>query len=255
MTAKSFLAAKDDALASCLDTLDTADEKAYFCAGRASYELGLYAESKQYFERVLRLKPTDTKTKKELDRVRSRMIESGQGIYDFESMINSVNNGKILLDHADFLSNTVVRESPGKGRGLFATRDIERGEIVMVEKAICLPDLYTSDQDQGKDDLRMWNFNTNSKTQQPAQATLFIDLLKKVYEDPAAAKRVFDLDGGAYIRSGKEGEVVDGVPVVDSYVSPSSLPSGLFFFGSLSSKSFSFNSYTRTGFSSKQSAS
>ncbi|KAF8866308.1 SET domain-containing protein [Acephala macrosclerotiorum] len=131
-------------------------------------------------------------------------------------MINSVKIGKVHLDHADFLSNTEIRQSPGKGRGLFATRDIKRREIVMVEKACCMPDLYTSDQDRGEEELRMWNFNINSKTQRPAQATLFLELLKEAYEDPAAAKRIFNFDGG-YIRSGREGEVIDGVPVVDSY--------------------------------------
>jgi hypothetical protein len=38
LTAKFFTAAKDDALASCSE--DAIDEKAYYCAGRATYELG-----------------------------------------------------------------------------------------------------------------------------------------------------------------------------------------------------------------------
>jgi hypothetical protein len=37
-------------------------------------------------------------------------------------------------DAASFISNTKVRDSPGRGRGLFATRDISAGEIVMYER-------------------------------------------------------------------------------------------------------------------------
>ncbi|CZR57619.1 uncharacterized protein PAC_07508 [Phialocephala subalpina] len=218
LTAKCFQVAKGDVLASCSDDHEPSDEKAYFCAGRAAYELGLYTESKQHFEKALQLKPSDLKTQKELQRVQTRTLESEQGMYDFASTVNSVKTGQVHLDYADFVSNTKIRESPGKGRGLFATKDIHRGEIVMVERAFCLPDLYTSDQDQGDGELGMWNFNTNSKTRRPAQAPLFIDLLRKVSEDEGEAKRFFDLDGGGYIRTGKEGEVVDGAVVVDSFL-------------------------------------
>ncbi|KUJ14843.1 uncharacterized protein LY89DRAFT_123704 [Mollisia scopiformis] len=221
LTARSFSAAKEDAIASCLDPPEPGDEKAYFCAGRAAYELGLYTESEQYFTTALNLKPRDPKTLKELRKTQTRISEQETGVYNFASMIDRLKKGEVHLDHADFVSNTEVKMAEGKGRGLFARREIKKGEVVMVEKAFCLPDLYTTDQSEDIRDgqrLEMWNFNTNSRTQRPAQASLFLQLLKKIYGDAEASKKFFELDGGSYLRSGKEAEIVDGVPVIDSFL-------------------------------------
>jgi hypothetical protein len=59
LTAKFFKAAKGDALASCAE--ESIDEKAYYCAGRATYD---YAKSKGYFENALKLNPKDSRYKK-----------------------------------------------------------------------------------------------------------------------------------------------------------------------------------------------
>lgn len=154
--------------------------------------------------------------------MQTRILEQEEGIYDFKAMAEKVKNGDVWLDCADFVKRTEVRESAGRGRGFFAIEDIQKGEIIMVEKAFVFPDEYTADQEsvQEKDGessgLEMWNLNTNSRTQRSAQASLFLQLLKKVYSDAEAGKRFFSLDGGSYLRSGKEGEVIDGVPVVDA---------------------------------------
>jgi tetratricopeptide (TPR) repeat protein len=64
LTAKFFMAAKDDALASCSE--DAVDETAYYCAGRAAYKLIAYTESQTYFQNALKLNPSDLRYKKEL---------------------------------------------------------------------------------------------------------------------------------------------------------------------------------------------
>jgi tetratricopeptide (TPR) repeat protein len=211
LTAKFFTAAKDDALASCSE--DVIDEKAYYCAGRAAYELGDYTKSKEFFENASKLNPKDSRYKKELKRANSRIKEQEEGMYDFDSMIASVNEQNVHLDHADWTKNTMIKSTLTRGRGLFAARDIEAGELVLCEKALCLPNRY--DGEEGSD-LIMYNLNTTSKTQRPAQTALFLQLVQKLYNNPHLNKSFFDLDGGSYIRSGKEGSVVDGVPIVDT---------------------------------------
>jgi hypothetical protein len=99
LIAKIFTAANDDALASCLE--DAIDEKAYYCARRATYELGEYAKSKGHIKNALKLNPKDPKYKKELKRANSRIKEEEEGIFDFHSMIKSVTKQNIRLDHAD----------------------------------------------------------------------------------------------------------------------------------------------------------
>jgi hypothetical protein len=59
--------------------------------------------------------------------------------------------------------------------------------------------------------------NTTSRTQRPAQTALFLQLVQKLYNNPHLNKSFFDLDGGKdYLRSGKEGELIDRVPIVDT---------------------------------------
>lgn len=160
MTAKFFTAAKDDALASCSE--DPIDEKACYCAGRASYELGDYAKSKEYFENALKLNLKDSRYKKELKRANSRIKEQEEGIFDFHSMVESVTEQNIHLDSADFTKSTEIKSTATHGRGLFAVRDIEAGELILCEKALCLPNRYDGEQDS---DLVMYNLNTTSRTQ------------------------------------------------------------------------------------------
>jgi hypothetical protein len=129
-------------------------------------------------------------------------------------MVTSVTEQNIRLDHADWTKNTVVKSTPTHGRGLFAARDIAAGELILCEKAPCLPNRY--DGEEGSD-LVMYNLNTTSRTQRPAQTALFLQLVQKLYNNPHLNKSFFDLDGGKdYLRSGKEGELIDRVPIVDT---------------------------------------
>jgi hypothetical protein len=93
------MAAKDDALASCSE--DAVDGKTYYCAGRAAYELSAYTESQKYFQNALKLNPSDSRYKKELKRANSRIREQEDGVYGFNSMVISVTEQNVLLDHAD----------------------------------------------------------------------------------------------------------------------------------------------------------
>lgn len=205
------MAAKEDALASCLG--DSLDEKAFFCAGRAAYELGAFSESKEHFQKAMKLGLKDFKTKRELKRVNTRILEQEEGIYDFEAMVASVTEQHIHLDHADFTKNAVVKSAGAHGRGIFAAKDLEPGSLVICEKSFCLPNRYTGEQGS---DFVMYNLNTSSRTQRPAQSALFLQLVQKLYNNPHLDKEFFELDGGSYLRSGKEGELVDGVPIIDT---------------------------------------
>jgi hypothetical protein len=130
---------------------------------------------------ALKLNPSDSRYKKELKRVTSRIREQEEGIYDFHSMVTSVTEQNIRLDHADRTKSTVVKSTPTRGRGLFAARDIAAGELVLCEKALCLPNRY--DGEEGSD-LVLYNLNTTSRTQRPAQTALFLQLVQKLYNNP-----------------------------------------------------------------------
>ncbi|KAK4240436.1 hypothetical protein C8A03DRAFT_31461 [Achaetomium macrosporum] len=191
-------AAKADALAS--RTGGPQDWKAYYNGGRAAYGLCDYAESNTLLAAALKLNPTNANIQKEHARCQARLHEEATGEYDFPEMLASLSPHSVHLDRGSFLRNTRVAESAHHGRGLFATRDMKAGELVFVEKATLMPNQYEPAR---------------------ASAALYALMVRQLCDNPSLAGPVLDLYAGAdgvYERSGKEGTIVDGVPVVDIFL-------------------------------------
>lgn len=72
--------------------------------------------------------------------IKTRLSEKNNGAFDFATMfrdhLTRRAEGDYRLDAADFIGPIQIKSSPGKGRGLFLTRDVQAGELLLVEKAI-----------------------------------------------------------------------------------------------------------------------
>lgn len=123
---------------------------AYFRAARAHYKLGNFADAKKYWQLsgTFEVKAASNKRKdedddepkfvisEEISRTNRRLDEQNNGAYDFEDMSKSVTAEHRNLDHASFLRNVRIDDAGHRGRGLFATKNIQAGELIMVEKAL-----------------------------------------------------------------------------------------------------------------------
>lgn len=147
----------------------------------------------------------------DLARATERLIEQQRGIYDFNRMFRSVTKTKIHLDHADFTNRTKISETSYGGRGLFARSSIKIGDLVIVEKAFAIPNIYGG---HVLNDMVMYNVN-NDNILERAHSELFLQLVQKLYDSPTKNERFWNLFSGQYHRTGKEGELIDGIPVVD----------------------------------------
>lgn len=114
------------------------DGKAQYRAGCAAYNLGNYEQAKRFFEAQQNLSPDDKDAKKELKRIEKRMLEAETGSYDLIKIRSTLSPKHPRVDAATFTINTEIKDSPGSGRGLFATRDLRAGEIIMGEKPLCV---------------------------------------------------------------------------------------------------------------------
>lgn len=188
-------AAKADALES--RTEGRSDWKAQYTAGRAAYGLCEYSTARSHFEAALELDPSAAGPKRELTRCLARVHEEATGDYDFAAMAASLSPTNVHVDCASFLSNTRVAESTLHGNGLFATRDLRAGDLVFAEKATFMPNQYEPAR---------------------ASAALYAMMVHQLYDNPSLAASVLPLYDGGQERSGAEGAVVDGVPVVDVFV-------------------------------------
>jgi tetratricopeptide (TPR) repeat protein len=134
--------AMDDAKAALTSRQDQRskelDSKAYFRAACAAYKLGEYQKAKSLFEEQMKPTPGDRDAAIMLRKIEMRFHEQQTGTYDLKKIKAGLSRAHPRVDAASFISNTMVGDSPGRGRGLFVTRDIPAGEVIMYEKAFCV---------------------------------------------------------------------------------------------------------------------
>jgi tetratricopeptide (TPR) repeat protein len=130
--AKASLIREDDQRSKDLDS------KAYFRAGSAAYSLGQYPLAQKLFEEQQKLTPGDKDGRTYLKRIATRTREQESGSHDFTKMRVNLSKARSRVDAATFTAKTEVKDSANMGRGLFATRNIAVGELIMCEKAFCV---------------------------------------------------------------------------------------------------------------------
>lgn len=187
--------AKADALASL--TGASADWKSYVIAGRAAYGLRDYQTSHDHLQRALDLNPGASSVKRELERCEARLGEASHGEYDFRKMYEALSPRSVHVDCASFTSRTQIADSKLHGRGLFAREKIKAGELVFCEKSLIMPNQYEPSR---------------------ASAALYAMMVRQLIENPTLAASILRLDGGSHARTGQEGTIVDGAPVVDVWL-------------------------------------
>jgi tetratricopeptide (TPR) repeat protein len=213
--------AKADALASLTGLEDQnhkeLDSKAYSRAGSAAYNLGEFQEAKSFFEEQQRLTPGDKDAAASLRKTELRLLEQATGVYDFKKIkarLITAHPNHPRVDTTSFTSNANVGESPGCGRGLFATRDMSSGEIILCEKAFCVvwgheDEAMTAMTYDGRDDrIRV------------VPAGLCKAIVQKLLNNPSQVDTVMGLYGdyrglGKHLIMGDSGPVIDAFQVHD----------------------------------------
>jgi hypothetical protein len=192
-----FDAAKSDALSSLTGSETQKhkelDGKAFLRAGHASYSLWNFREAKKSFEEHARLMygNGDKESKARIQKAECRIQEEETGIYDFKklkaSLLLSNSASGARIDAADFLQNVRIGRSFGRGRGLFATRDLKPGDVVMVEKAFCV--VFGQEEDA----LSAMTFDVRDEMVRVFPAGLCKAVVRKLHDNPSQVGKVLDL--------------------------------------------------------------
>ncbi|KAL1851355.1 hypothetical protein Daus18300_012601 [Diaporthe australafricana] len=189
----------------------TQNVKSYFRAGQAHYRLGDFSLAKDYLDRASRLHPMDETVAMHLEACKIRISEQKSGKYDFTAMAQSATSSHKKLDHADFTNKTKVASAGKCGRGLFATKNIKCGIVIMVEKAF---QVVFEDKDS-KESSMLINTNTD-QVDIGTQAERLFGLVDKMRHNPKQASRYLDLFDGGNFKS-KEFKNADGDVVLDVF--------------------------------------
>lgn len=184
--------------------------KAYFRAGCAAYNLGEYEEAKGFFKEQQRLTPGNETASTYLRKIEMRLREQKSGAYNFKKIKAGLSQSRPRVDAASFVGNTEVRESPGRGRGLFATRDISAGEMVMCEKAFCVV------WGHEKEALTAMTYDVRDDRIRVSPVGLTKSVVEKLLSNPSQLEKVMGLHGD-YQGNANDMSKTEDEPVVDTF--------------------------------------
>jgi hypothetical protein len=153
--------------------------------------------------------PDNKAVRSEMKRVKARLNEQQKGEYNFGQMYKQARMDPPLIDCADFSVPVEVRTSPGRGQGLFTTKAVSAGDLLLCEKAFAYSHVHEDDDST--------NLLMNLETQRMivgGQAILLSQIVQKLFHSPESSCAFLDLHHGDY----KPVTVseCDGAPVVDS---------------------------------------
>lgn len=202
--AKASLTGRDDQKSKDLDS------KAYYRAGSAAYGLGRYEQAKEFFEEQLKLAPNDKDASTYLKRINLRFKEQQTGAYNWQKLRAGLSQARPQVDAASFVSNVKVENSEGRGRGMFVTRDIPAGEVVMCDKAFSV--VWGHD----KMALTAMTYDVRDDRIRVQPVGLSKATVQKLLGNSSQIQRVMDLFGD-YEGDGKNIFRTDDGPIVDTF--------------------------------------
>lgn len=194
---------------------DSPSEKALFREAKALYALQKFNPCLEKLLAVVRSNPENSDAWTEIKRVKQRIREEETGAYQFSDMYKQAKSTPPLIDCATYVGPVAVRDSPSRGKGLFTTKKVKAGELLLCEKAFAYS--YASDDSPiGRQKMTIL-MNLNSKTMcMGGQADLITQTVQKLFHNHGGAGTFTDLHHGDYEKVAVSS--VDGTPVVDTFL-------------------------------------
>ncbi|KAF0326683.1 TPR domain-containing protein [Colletotrichum asianum] len=189
-------------------------EKGLFREAKAHYAMQQFSLAESRLVELLDLNADNKDAKNELKKTRIRLHEEATGEYTWNQMYKQAKATPPIIDCATYSSPVEVRVSPGRGNGLFITKAVKAGDLLLCEKAFgyCYAD--EDDPVSRKNVKVLMNMSTN-RSSMGGQANLVSSLVQKLHHNPGLMPRFMDLHRGDY-RAVKPAEGED--PPVDTFL-------------------------------------
>ncbi|KAM3510550.1 hypothetical protein MY11210_005803 [Beauveria gryllotalpidicola] len=186
-------------------------EKAVFREIKALYELGYFDRCLERLRYFTEKYPKNDDAKLEMSRVNARLREKIDGAYSFASMYRQASQNSALIDCATFSEPVEVRESPGRGRGLFTVKAVKAGDLLLCEKAFVYKQC---DANSGR--LSILMDLSKKRGFAGGQAEILTQAIQNLYHNPEYSRPFLQLHRGDYKAVSRQR--ADGNPVVDSFI-------------------------------------
>lgn len=189
-----------------------ASEKTLFRKAQALYHLQRFREACDVYAELRKEYPENTTAKKEFNRALERLAEQENGKYQFKRLqLEAKTSCPPHLDHATYIGPVAVRSTETHGRGLFTTKAVKAGDLLLCEKAFAHAFHDPNDPTQGL--ALLINLQTESMTM-GTQAELVRLIVQKLYKSPSLMSAITGLYHGSY--EAVDVQEADGIPVVDT---------------------------------------
>ncbi|KZM21802.1 uncharacterized protein EKO05_0001775 [Ascochyta rabiei] len=190
-------------------------EKALFRAAEALYFLRRFDESSHVLDTIRSTFPHNKQASTVSIRAQCRRSEADTGVYDFKLLQKEARKLQPPhLDHATYVGPVKVQKVPGKGRGLFVTKPVKAGDLLLCEKAFSHAYVVEGGSEDSSIALLI-----NSETNRGflgGQASLIKLIVQKMHCNPSLAAAFTALHHGNYKPASTS--AVDGRPVVDTFL-------------------------------------
>lgn len=187
--------------------------KGFYRAARSLYELQRFQECRETLIHLLDNYPNNLEARQELLCTERRLKEQEYGDYDFMTMYKSAEETPPHVDNATFVGPVTIKASKGRGRGLFTTKSVVAGELLLCEKAFSY--CHASREEGAIASKTSMLLNTHTKrAAMGTQADLITAIVQKMSRNPSLMASFTALHHGDY-KPVKEKEV-DDLPIVDT---------------------------------------
>ncbi|EMD86673.1 hypothetical protein COCC4DRAFT_143738 [Bipolaris maydis ATCC 48331] len=190
-------------------------EKTLFRAAEALYHLARFEECRRVLETLCNKFPHNEQAVAVLRRARGRCTESSSGIFDFKLLqAKAKKHRPPHMDYATYMGPVEVRETRSKGRGVFATKSMKVGDLILCEKAFAHAYIDEVSRSNASITLLM---NVETETGfLGGQADLIRLVVQKLYSSPSTTSEFTNLYHGDY--KAVDVSLVGGKPVVDTFL-------------------------------------
>lgn len=183
------------------------------CAARSLYKLGRFQEASNDYNKLLVNYPDNHVAEREIACCSKRMEEQKRGEFDFEAMYNAAKSTPPCLDFATYKGPIEIKQSKGRGRGVFTTKDVAAGELLLCEKAFAFVVTDPSANVAISEEI----LPTNRQIKQAyarAEAELITVIVQKLRQNPSLNSEYTSLYRGDYKLV--EENNVDDRPIIDT---------------------------------------
>jgi len=181
------------------------NEKSLFRAAEALYYLERFDECVTTLKALCSVYPGNELAMSNLKRAEDRVREQTTGEYEFAKLQEEAKNIRPpILDHATYKGPLEVKYAEGKGRGLFVTKAVKAGELLLCEKAFCYKHVGPENPSIGFPETRDILFMHHKVGFSGGKADLCKRLIHKLDRNPSVADRFYDLYSGNLVTAGDD---------------------------------------------------